>query len=561
MYDKLSEERKRLQEQDNLPEWFSTAGWQLFKERYLYDAKTPREQYERIARTLARHMKTDVEEWEEKFFNIMWRRWFSPSTPLLSNTGTDRGMPVSCAGSYIGDSIDEIYKARHETAMLTKMGFGTASYLGDIRPRGANISVGGTSVGVLPVIKGFQQDMEYVAQGTARRGSWAGYLPIDHGDFHEVCKYLEAHPDGNNIGWCVSDEFIEGWKNGAEDENERYQSAMGTKMPTGKGYFFFTDKANEKRPPWYKERDLDIKSPQLCNEIMLHSSENYTYTCVLGSMVALTWNEWKDTDAVFVATVMLDCVVSEFLKLAKGVPGLEKAVASTEKGRALGLGICGFHSYLQDNMIPYESFDAHMFNLELFKHLDEESTRATQWLAEEFGECEWCEGWGRRNTHCVAIAPTKSTALIMGGISEGISPDVGWVFTQRTPAGEVDRVNPLLLELMKERDVYNKKVVEDIRESCSVQHVDWLSDHEKMVFKTAFEIDQRVVLRMASTRAKHIDQWQSLNLYFAAGTDEDYINECHVKAFLDPEILGLYYIYSSSVVQASNDKDECVACM
>ena len=272
MYDKLSEERKRLQEEGNLPEWFSTAGWQLFKERYLYDAKTPREQYERIAKTLAKHMVDDVEEWEEKFFNIMWRRWFSPSTPLLSNTGTSRGFPVSCAGSYIGDSIDEIYKARHETAMLTKKGFGTASYLGDIRPRGSKISDGGTSVGVLPVIKGFQQDMEYVAQGTSRRGSWAGYLPIDHGDFYEVCSYLEANPDGNNIGWCVSNDFIEKWSTDGEEENERYREAMSTKMPTGKGYYSFTDKINAKRPPWYKERDLDIKSPQLCNEIMLHSS-------------------------------------------------------------------------------------------------------------------------------------------------------------------------------------------------------------------------------------------------------------------------------------------------
>lgn len=559
MYDKLSEERKRLQSEGNMPEWFSTGGWQLFKEKYLYKAKNPREQYERIARTLASHMPNS-DLWYDRFFQLMWYGWLSPSTPVLANTGTERGLPVSCAGSYIGDSIDEIYKAKHEIAMLTKMGFGTASYVGDIRPRGSGISVGGKSVGTLPVNKGVQFDMEYVAQGTARRGSWAAYTDIDHPDFWEIAVDLRENPDGNNVGWCVSDDFIRRMREGDEDANARYAEAMYTKMVSGKGYFFFTDKANEKRPEWYKERDLDIKSPQLCNEIMLHSSKDYTYTCVLASMNAAKYNEWKNTQAVQWATVFLDCVVSEFLEKGRNVPGLEKAIASTEKGRALGLGICGFHSHLMDNQIPYESFDAYLFNEELFKHLKTETEKATKWLAKQFGECEWCKGHGRRNTHCIAVAPTKSTALIMGGVSEGISPIYELVFTQRTPAGEVDRVDPILLKIMKERGVFNKKVVEDIREKGSVQHVTWLNDHEKMVFKTAFEIDQRFVLKLGSSRGKYIDQWQSLNLFFPAGVDEDYINEVHITAFEDPNVLGLYYIYSKASIQASNDKDECVAC-
>lgn len=558
IYDKLGNERKKLQEEGRMPMWYSTGGWQLFKERYLYQAADPREQYERIARTLSAHTP-DPDDWNRRFFNLLWKGWLSPSTPVLGNTGTSRGLTVSCAGSYIFDGIYEIYNSKLEVAMLTKYGFGTASYLGDIRPRGSSISVGGEAEGVLPIIEGFQDDMEYVSQGNARRGSWAGYLPIDHGDFNEVCTYLEHNPDGNNIGWCVSEEFANKLNSGDKEALRRYKQALKTKMITGKGYWFFTDKANERRPVWYKDQGLDIKSPQLCNEIMLHSSKDYTYTCVLSSMNASLYDEWKDTDAVFEATVFLDCVVQEFIERAKNIKGLEKAVAFTKKSRALGLGVCGYHSYLQDRMIPYESLEAQLWNMQLFKHLDSESKRASKWLAEVYGEPEWMKGYGMANTHRIAVAPTKSTALIMGGVSEGINPDTAFVYTQRTPAGEIDRVNPILLKLMKERGVYNKTEVGKIRDAMgSVQGVDWLTDEEKLVFKTAFEINQHSVIKQASVRADYIDQWQSLNLFFSSDADESYINEVHKEAFLDPKILGLYYVYSKAGVQAS--KDECLTC-
>ncbi|QDP60417.1 MAG: putative ribonucleoside-diphosphate reductase subunit alpha [Prokaryotic dsDNA virus sp.] len=558
MYDKLSEERKKLQEQGLAPAWWSTGGYQLFKEKYLYQADNPKEQYMRIAGTLSAHTP-DPLKWKEIFFDLMWKGWLSPSTPVLANTGTNRGLPVSCAGSYVGDSIDEIYKARHETSMLTKMGFGTAGYLGDIRARGSDISVGGKTSGVLPVLSLFQKDMEYVAQGTARRGSWAGYLPIDHGDFYEVAKYLETEPDGNNIGWNVSADFIDRILDGDRDALDRYQTAMRTKMVTGKGYFFFPDKANLKRPQWYVDHGLDIKAPQLCNEIILHSGPDYTYTCVLASMNLMFYDDWKDTDAVFQAIVFLDCVVQEFLERGKNIPGLEKAIAATKKGRALGLGVCGLHTLFQKKRLPFGGLEAHMLNNTIFKNIRSEAERATKWLAEQWGEPDWCKGYNRANTHLLAVAPTKSTALIMGGVSEGINPDTAMVYTQRTPAGEIDRVNPVLLELMKERGVFNRANVEDIRDNMgSVQHVDWLTDEEKEVFKTAFEINQFDVIRLAAARGKHLDQWQSLNLFFAAGEDEDYISQVHKEAFLNPDILGLYYVYSKAGIQAS--KGECAAC-
>lgn len=557
-YRVLSEERKKLQEDGLMPAHWSTGSWQLFKNKYLYQSANPKEQYQRIAATLAAHTP-DPSEWKEKFFDIMWKGWLSPSTPILANTGTNRGLPVSCAGSYIPDSIDGIYKAKHETAMLTKMGFGTAGYLGDVRARGESISVGGTSTGVMQVIEGFQRDMEYVAQGTARRGSWAGYLPIDHGDFNEVCTYLEQHPDGNNIGWNISDEFIERLKSGDEDAVKRYGKALKTKMVTGKGYFFFPQKAQRKRPQWYVDQNLDVKAPQLCNEIMLHSSKDFTYTCVLASMNVELFDEWYGTDAVNTAIVFLDAVCQEFIERAKNIPGLEKAVAFTKNSRALGLGQCGLHSYMQKNMIAFESFDAHMVNNKIAKYIQDEAIKASEWLASVWGEPKWMKGYGRANTHLIAIAPTKSTALIMGGVSEGINPDTAMVYTQKSAGGEVDRVNPYLLKLMKEKGVFTKAHVEDVRDKMgSVQHVDWLTEEEKLVFRTAFEINQHTIIRLAAARGKFTDQWMSLNLFFAAGEDEAYINEVHKEAFLNPDILGLYYVYSMAGVQAS--KDECLAC-
>jgi len=558
VYDKLSKERKKMQSEGVMPEWYTTGGWQLFKNKYLYQADNPKEQYQRIASTLAVHTK-DPNTWKEKFFNLLWKGWLSPSTPVLSNTGTCRGLPVACSGNYLSDCMYEIYKGRSENAMLTKYGFGTASYLGDIRSRGSVISVGGTAEGVIPIIEGAQKDMEYVAQGTARRGSWAGYLPIDHGDFDEVCTYLEHNPDGCNIGWNISDGFVENLMRGDEEAVRRFQKAMKTKMITGKGYFFFPDKANRQRPEMYVDKGLDVKASQLCNEISLHCDDNHTYTCTLSSMNIAKYDEWKDTEAVQEAIVFLDCVVQEFIERAKNIPGLEKAVDFTRKGRPLGLGVCGLHTYYQQNMIPFESYDAFLFNRELFKGIRSEADKATRYIAETWGEPEWCKGYGVANTHLLAVAPTKSTALIMGGISEGINPDAAMVYTQRSAGGEVDRVNPILLGIMKERGVNTKKVREDIRDKMgSVQHVDWLSPQEKYVFRTGFEMCQFNILQQAGDRGESLDQWQSLNLFFEGSADGEYISAVHTKAFLDERIIGLYYVNSTAGVQAS--KDECEAC-
>lgn len=557
--DDLSEERKRLQAEGLVPEWFTTGGWQMFKDRYMHGVSNVRDQYKRIAKTAAKHMPVPS-DWEDRFFDLFWKGWLSPSTPVLANMGTTRGLPVSCSGGVVDDSIDGFYSSIHEAAMLTKNGFGTSGYLGGIRPRGAPIAGGGKASGVLPVFEDFVVMTRKVAQGTARRGAWAGYIEPEHPDFEEVVHFIENNPDDANIGWVITDGYISMLDNHDTVMYGRYQTMMKMKMVLGKGYFFFKDKVNRLRPMAYVLNNLFVQASNLCSEIALFSDEDHTFTCVLSSMNAAKHDEWKDTDAIYVATVFLDCVAAEFLQMAKGIPGLEKAVRFTEKGRALGLGVCGFHTYLQTHMIPFESMESFQFNETLFSSLASESLRASQDLAKWFGEPLWCKGLGIRNTHRIAVAPTKSTALIMGGVSEGINPDPAMTFSQTTAAGEVDRVNGPLLEIMKARGIYDKKHINELVEAHgSVQDVSWLSDKEKEVYKHAFEINQEFILQLASARQIYIDQGQSLNLFFSADEDEEYISYIHELAFNDPYITSLYYIYSKAGVTAS--KDECLACM
>lgn len=560
-YEKLSERRKQLQLEELVPVWYSTAGLQMFESKYEYqtEGRSVRGQFERIARTAAKHVGHVYPEAETKFFELLWEGWLSPSTPVLANMGTDRGMPVSCSGTVIEDSIDGFYSNLREVACLTKEGFGTASDLSNVRPRGAPISVGGKANGIVPVIKEHVQAMRNVAQGTARRGAWAAYVDIDHGDFDELWNYLMTDQDDLNIGWTIKNSFIDRLENGDQEALRRWKKVLKSKMVYGKGYFFFKDKANAKRPQIYVDKGMHINNSQLCSEIMLFNDKDHTYTCVLASMNASKYDEWKGTDAVFWATIFLDCVAEEFIQKAKNKPGLEKAVRFTEKGRALGLGLCGLHTYFMQNFWEFGSFEAHMASQEISAHIWEESLKASKDMAEKLGEPEWCKGYGVRNTHRIAIAPTKSTALLMGGISEGIGPVPGMTFAQDGSAGNMDRIDPTFLEYLKSKGLYTKKHIQEITDKQgSVQHVTWLDDNAKAVFKTAFEINQKDILRLASARSRYIDQWQSLNLFFGAEEDEAWISEVHKEAFLDPNILALYYCYSQSGVQAS--KDECVAC-
>lgn len=557
LFEQLSKERKQLQVEGYLPEWFTTQGWQLFKEKYLHEAKGYTDTIQRIVDTAAQYTDSP-ESWSKRFFEIMEKGWLAPSTPVAGNMGTNKGCSVSCSGGKVQDSVYGFYESQQEVALLSKNGFGTSSYLGDIRERGSVISTGGTASGILPVLKGFVNVANDISQGSSRRGAWAGYVPVLHGDFWEVADHLWKHPENLNIGWILTKEFEELLDSGDEDALARWQRIMKIRAVHGKGYMMFKESVDNQQPIMYADQGLECLASQLCTEIFLHSDDLETYTCVLSSMNVSKYDEWKDTDAVFVATVFLDCVAQDFIEKGKDIRGLKKAVRFTERHRALGLGTLGFHTYLQDKMIPIESMEAHFINMDIYSHLQEESLRASKWMAERWGEPEVCKGYGLRNTHRTAIAPNMSSALLAGGVSQGVEPIYENVYEQGSAAGDMFRINPSLLPIMKERGQYTDGVLTDIIDNKgSVQHVEWLTEQEKEVFKTAFEIDQKTLIRLASTRQQYICQGQSLNLFFAADESEEYISEVHKLAFKDERIKSLYYLRSKAGVQASK---ECVAC-
>lgn len=561
IYEKIKQERLDGIANGTIPDWFITNGYQLFKNKYVLPGETVVSTFERIANRAVRYLPGEMrDEAYEKFLELMTKGWLALATPVLANMGAERGCPVSCSGAFVDDSIHGFYEAQLESALLTKNGFGTSSYLGQIRGRGEPISTGGHANGVVPVFKDFVQVTKDVSQGSTRRGAWAGYIDIDHKDFYELCEYLLNSPDDLNIGWVISKEFIQRLEDQDEDAIQRWQKALKVKCVTGKGYFFKIDHVNEANPPMYKDHGLTVKASNLCTEITLFSDDDHTFTCVLSSMNAYKFDEWKDTDAVYWATIFLDCVASDFIEIGSKIKGLERAVRFTEKGRALGLGLLGFHTRLQNKSIIFGSPESYEEQALIFEHLDRESRRASEHLSVILGEPEWCKGYGLRNTHRIAIAPNTSSALICGGVSQGIEPIVENVYNQNTAAGEMERVNPEFLKVAKTHGKWSKKLAKDIIENNgSVQHLDWLTDHEKAVFMTAFEIDQYDILKMASDRQKWIGQAQSINLFFPADASEYHISQVNKYGILDPYIKSLYYMRSKAGIQAAKET-ECEAC-
>ena len=556
-----SKERKELQKQGLCPDWMTTMGWQLFSQKYLNgDCKNPKEQYQRIAKTLAKHAPKEYPEfwdkidywkgktWEQTFFDTLYDGFISASTPMLTNTGTDYGMSVSCSGSYVGDSIEEFYETRKQNALLTKEGFGTAVYLGDIRPRGSKMK-NGEANGSQPVAEMFVDDAMKVSQGSARRGASAWYYPIDGGDFDELVHYLETFTDGNNAGWCLTDEFRDKLLSGDKDAVNRWGKMLSCKGNVGSGYQFFVDKANRKAPQMYKDKGLKIKSSQLCSEITLFSDSDNTFTCVLASENLRKYDE-RPKMLAFVGTVMLDCVASDFIEKAKEKGNMERAVRFTEQSRALGYGVMAFHTYLLDHSIVWGSLESKFTNIKMFSTIKSEATQATQWMAKVLGEPELCKGYGVRNTHLLAVAPTKSTALIVGSVSEGINPQVGFVYTQSTPSGEVFRIDPSFLQLIKDKGIYTSeddKATQDflydiISHKGSIQHRDEFTEYEKAVYRTAFEINPYDHLDLVSERQEYICQAQSCNVFLANTTAKE-MSKLYLYAYLDKNILSLYYHY------------------
>jgi ribonucleoside-diphosphate reductase alpha chain len=568
-YERLSHKRKQLQNDGLAPSWLSTAGYQLLvNQNYLDTAETPKDMYTRIAKRAAELTKFEIpkdfgyDTWFDCFFDVMWKGWLSPSTPVLTNMGNNRGHPISCSGTYVGDSIASFYEARKEMAQLTQRGYGTSTCLDPIRPRGSAISSGGTANGIMQFAKGVVADMEDVSQGNSRRGSCGQYLNPLHDDFEELANQIIANDMGWNIGWNITDEFEELFQRDFDLADTIWCKLLKTKATKGKGYFFFVDKVNRHRPQVYIDKGFKVRHSNLCGEITLMSDEEHSFTCVLSSVNIANYDEWRDTKLFQISTIFLDAIIEDMLIKAKQEKGFERIVAFTEKSRAQGLGVLGLSTYYQKKSWAFGDFSSIQFNQMFFKEMNKETLKASKMLAKELGEPEWMVGYGERCSHRIALPPTKSTSIIQGGVSEGIQPVYANVFEQDTAGGTVYRINPVLLDIMKERDMYTEEVMRRIAEDQgSVQGEDWLTDHEKAVFRTAFEVSQESILLMAAHRQREVDQGQSVNLFFTADETEEEIARIHDIAFKDPYIHSLYYLQSQNkAMKHKIDKDECLSC-
>ncbi|MFW9271350.1 ribonucleoside-diphosphate reductase subunit alpha [Glaesserella parasuis] len=533
-------------------EWLNDDSRLFLQRGYLLEGTTALDRIRFIAEHAER--KLGIEGYADKFYYYMGRGYFSLSSPIWSNFGLDRGLPISCFGSYIGDSIHEIMVTTAEVGMMSKIGGGTSAYFGDIRPRGSLIKNNGKSDGSFNFSKLFDTVIDVISQGTSRKGQFAGYIDIEHGDIDE---WLDIHTEGNPIqlmyyGVCVGHDWLESMKAGDPYKRQLWAKILQRKTETGIPYLFFKDNANAGRPDVYKDKNMTVHASNLCTEIMLPSNNEESFVCCLSSMNLLYFDEWKDTDAPEVLTYFLDVVMSEFIEKSAEIPFLGRANRFAKRHRALGIGVLGWHSYLQANNIPFDSFEAMQKNNIIFKTLKEKTMKASEELAQRFGEPELLKGYGRRNTTLMSIAPTKSSSFILGSVSPSVEPFKSNYYVKDLAKIKTVYKNPFLEQLLREKGLDTEEIWESILlNDGSVQHLTQLSEHEKEVFKTFSEISQLSVIQQAAQRQKYIDQGQSINIMVHPATPARDLNQLYLTA----EELGLksiYYQYSMSAAQVFN---------
>ena len=563
---------------------------------YLLEGETPKDAYWRVATTVAKRLQKP--ELASKFFDYIWKGWLNLASPVLSNTGTERGLPISCFGIDVADSIYDIGNKNLELMLLAKHGGGVGVGINQIRPAGAKITGNGTSDGVVPFAKVYDSTILATNQGSVRRGAASVNIDIEHDDFWEWLEIREPKGDVNrqclNLHQCVivSDSFMQKIEAGDKEARKRWTAVIRKRRATGEPYIMFKGNVNRVNPEAYKQNGLKVYMTNICSEITLHTDENHSFVCCLSSLNLAKFDEWKDTDLVYTATVFLDGVLTEFINRAKYMRGFENSVRSAEKGRALGLGVLGWHTYLQDKNIPFDSLTGQFETRKIFSQIKVESERASRDLATEFGEPLWCVGTGMRNTHLRAIAPTVSNSKLSGNSSPGIEPWAANVFTEQTAKGTFIRKNPTLvsaLQLIKQ----DKKSTWDkiLEDGGSVQGLDFMDDYwviegsqdapiktkdlEKLsdlekgkyialkdVFRTFKEINQMELVKQAGVRQQYIDQSVSLNLAFPTEAEPKFINQVHLEAFKQG-IKTLYYMRTESVLRgdiAAKALDDCLSC-
>jgi ribonucleoside-diphosphate reductase alpha chain len=495
-----------------------------------------------------------IEGFGDKFYDYMARGWYSLATPVWTNFGLHRGLPISCYGSYIEDDSASILFTASEVGMMTKLGGGTSAYFGKLRPRGAPIRDNGYSNGSFSFAKLFDRMIEVFSQGSTRRGQCAAYIDIEHPDLEE---WLWIQREGCDIqllywGVCVGNEWLQQMRDGDADKRRLWAKVLEARSEVGIPYIFFKDNANNGAPEVYQRLGKRIYASNLCTEIMLPASMDESFVCCLSSMNLLHYDEWKDTDAVETMICFLDAVMEDFIRRVQDIPFMQRAYNFAVRHRALGLGVLGWHSLLQSKRIPIESMDAYRLNTEVFRTIRDRASNASADLARRFGEPEYLKGTGRRNATLLAIAPTKSSSFILGQVSPSIEPFMSNYHVKDLAKVKTTFKNPYLQQALRERGKDTDEVWQSIAaRDGSVQHLDFLSDEERDTFKTFNEISQMTLVQQAAQRQAFIDQGQSLNLMIHPETPVRDINLLLLRA-AEMGVKSLYYQYSVNAAQEFN---------
>lgn len=529
--------------------WLNKDSRKFLERGYLLEGETAEQRVRDIAEAAERYL--GVKGFADKFEDYTARGFYSLSSPVWSNFGRERGLPISCFGSFVGDNMESIMNKVAEVGMMTKCGGGTSAYFGAVRHRGAPIGSGGESTGSVHFMELFDKLMNVISQGNVRRGSFAAYLPIDHPDIEEFLKIRsEGHEiQEMSVGVCVSDEWMKSMVEGDKQKRKLWADVIKKRFESGYPYIFFSDNANNQAPQVYKDKGLKINNSNLCSEIMLSNNEEESFVCDLSSMNLEKWDEWKDTDAVETLIYFLDAVMTEFINKTEKMKFMEAPRQFAINQRALGLGVLGWHSLLQLKMIGFETFAAKMLNVEVWSFIREKCDKATAELADLLGEPPLLKGYKRRNTTTIAVAPTTSSSFILGQVSPSIEPLNSNYFVKDLAKGKFTFKNPYLKELLHSKDQDTDEVWKSILvKGGSVQHLEFLTEEEKSVFKTFGEISQKEIVIQAAQRQKYIDQGQSLNLMIPPDTKPKEVNELLIFAW-EQGIKSLYYQRSANPAQ------------
>jgi len=542
--------------------WLNEDSREFLREGYLLEGVEAEERVRQIAERAEEIL--DEEGFADRFYEYMSRGFYSLASPIWSNFGLDRGLPISCFGSYMEDNIESILHTQAEVGEMTKQGGGTSGYFGELRPRGSPITNNGKSNGSYSFTELFDTIINVISQGETRRGQFAGYIDVEHDDLEE---WLNIKTEGDPVqdiyyGVIVGDDWFQAMIDGDEEKRETWANIIETRINIGVPYIIFRGNMNEGKPQVYKDKDYQINASNLCTEIALPATAEESFVCCLSSMNALHYDEWKDTDAVETLTRFLDAVMEEFIQRTEGVRFMERAVRFAKRHRAIGIGVLGWHSYLQRNMIPFDSMEAMEKNGEIFRTIKERSYEASEALADEFGEPEVLEGYGRRNATTMSVAPTKSSSVILGQVSPSIEPLKSNYFVRDGAKLKSTQKNRFLQAILAERGKDTRDVWDSIaNKDGSVQHLECLTDEEKEVFKTFAEIPQMAIINQAAQRQKYIDQAQSLNISIdPSEVSVKEINQLYIEAW-KKGVKSLYYQHSVNAAQKfSRDILECRAC-